>query len=150
MNEINLNEQFIVYVIYKGCSKWFLSDKEIWYLNYEKRIEAYKKIGYEIKLEYIDEKRRDLLYISEDKIPVFLKRIEADECTIDQLKSIYLANEKSDNYMPALYVDFDQKILYSMYNEPASYEDYAMEGWNTKYKNFLEFIPKDRCYWNGN
>ena len=57
MNEINLNEQFIVYVIYKGCGKWFLSDKEIWYLNYEKRMEAYKKIGYEIKLEYIDEKR---------------------------------------------------------------------------------------------
>lgn len=52
--------------------------------------------------------------------------------------------------MPALYVDFDQKILYSMYNEPVSYEDYAMEGWNTKYKNFLEFIPKDRCYWNEN
>lgn len=91
-----------------------------------------------------------MLYISEDKIPVFFKRIEADECTINQLKSIYLANEKSDDYMPALYVDFDQKILYSMYNEPASYEDYAMEGWNTKYKNFLEFIPKDRCYWNEN
>ena len=42
MNEINLNEQFIVYVIYKGCSKWFLSDKEIWYLKELKHI---RKLG---------------------------------------------------------------------------------------------------------
>ena len=53
---IDLNEQFITYVIYKGCGKWYISDKEIWYLDYQKRIEEYRKIGREIKEEYIDEK----------------------------------------------------------------------------------------------
>ena len=52
---IDLNEQFITYVIYKGCGKWYISDKEIWYLDYQKRIEEYRKIGREIKEEYIDE-----------------------------------------------------------------------------------------------
>lgn len=33
---IDLNEQFITYVIYKGCGKWYISDKEIWYLDYQK------------------------------------------------------------------------------------------------------------------
>ena len=37
MVEMDLNEQFIVYVIYKGCGKWYISDKEIWYLDYQKR-----------------------------------------------------------------------------------------------------------------
>ena len=52
---IDLNEQFIVYAIYNGEGKWYISDKEIWYLDYKKRVEAYRKIGCEIKEEYIDE-----------------------------------------------------------------------------------------------
>lgn len=43
MFKIDLNEQFIIYAIYKGCGKWYISDKEVWYLDYQKRIEAYQK-----------------------------------------------------------------------------------------------------------
>ena len=42
MFEIDLNEQFIIYAIYNGEGKWYISDKEIWYLDYKKRIEEYK------------------------------------------------------------------------------------------------------------
>ena len=65
---IDLNEQFITYVIYKGCGKWYISDKEIWYLDYQKRIEEYygkggfdpieNQYGYEYNVEnttYYDE-----------------------------------------------------------------------------------------------
>ena len=45
MLKIDLNEQFIVYAIYNGCGKWYISDKEVWYLDYQKRIESYKKNG---------------------------------------------------------------------------------------------------------
>lgn len=46
-----------------------------------------------------------------------------------------------------MYVDFDKKLLYSMYIEPASYEDYVPVGWNAKYKSFLDIIPAEKCYW---
>lgn len=90
MIEIDLNEQFIIYVVYKGCGKWYISDKEIWYLDYQKRIEAYRKRGYEIKEEYIDEERRDLLYVDEKNALLFLKRIEEDECSTGDLKELFL------------------------------------------------------------
>ena len=144
---IDLNEQFITYVIYKGCGKWYISDKEIWYLDYQKRIEEYRKIGREIKEEYIDEKRKDLLCIEENNVLLFLKRIEEDECSTGDLKNLFLQNQEEEDYRPSLYVDFDKKLLYSMYIEPASYEDYVPVGWNAKYKSFLDIIPAEKRYW---
>ena len=84
MLKIDLNEQFIVYAIYNGCGKWYISDKEVWYLDYQKRIEAYKKIGYEIKEEYIDERG---LYYDFDEItpgPMF----KTNEEMVDYIKHI--------------------------------------------------------------
>ena len=147
MIEIDLNEQFIIYVVYKGCGRWYISDKEIWYLDYQKRIEAYRKRGYEIKEEYIDEERRDLLYVDEKNALLFLKRIEEDECSTGDLKELFLQNQEEDDYMPSLYVNFDKKLLYSMYMEPASYEHYVPVGWIGKFKKFFDIIPEEKCYW---
>lgn len=147
MIEIDLNEQFIIYVVYKGCGKWYISDKEIWYLDYQKRIEAYRKRGYEIKEEYIDEERRDLLYVDEKNALLFLKRIEEDECSTGDLKELFLQNQEEDDYMPSLYVNFDKKLLCSMYMEPASYEHYVPVGWIGKFKKFFDIIPEEKCYW---
>lgn len=147
MIEIDLNEQFIIYVVYKGCGKWYISDKEIWYLDYQKRIEAYRKRGYEIKEEYIDEERRDLLYVDEKNALLFLKRIEEDECSTGDLKELFLQNQEEDDYMPSLYVNFDKKLLYSVYMEPASYEHYVPVGWIGKFKKFFDIIPEEKCYW---
>ena len=147
MLKIDLNEQFIVYAIYNGCGKWYISDKEVWYLDYQKRIEAYKKIGYEIKEEYIDERRRDMLCLGEDNVLSFLKKMEADECSDKELKNIYLQNQGDNDYKPSLYVDFDKKTFYSMYVEPASYEDYVLVGWKAKYVSFLDLISAEKRYW---
>lgn len=127
--------------------KWYISDKEIWYLDYQKRIEAYRKRGYEIKEEYIDEERRDLLYVDEKNALLFLKRIEEDECSTGDLKELFLQNQEEDDYMPSLYVNFDKKLLYSMYMEPASYEHYVPVGWIGKFKKFFDIIPEEKCYW---
>ena len=51
------------------------------------------------------------------------------------------------NYMPSLYVDFDRKELFSIYSEPASYEDYVPPGWKSDFKSFVDLIPKEYCYW---
>ena len=41
----------------------------------------------------------------------------------------------------------EEKTFYSMYVEPASYEDYAPVGWKTKYASFLDLIPAEKRYW---
>lgn len=147
MCEIDLNEQLIIYAIYEKCGKWYISDKEIWYLDYKKRMESYQNAGYEIKEEYIDERRKDLLTIEESNTLLFFKRIETDECSTKDLRKLFFVNLEDDDYKPSLYVDFDNKIFYSMYSEPASYEDYVPLGWYARYENFLKLIPQEKCYW---
>ena len=63
-------------------------------MDYQKRIEACRKRGYEIKDEYIDEKRRDLLCVDEKNALIFLKRIEEDECSTGDLKELFLQNQE--------------------------------------------------------
>ena len=100
-----------------------------------------------VKEEYIDEERRDLLYVDEKNALLFLKRIEEDECSTGDLKELFLQNQEEDDYMPSLYVNFDKKLLYSMYMEPASYEHYVPVGWIGKFKKFFDIIPEEKCYW---
>ena len=144
---IDLNEQFIVYAVFNGDGKWYVSYKDIWFLDYWKRVDAYREKGYEINLEYIDERRKGLLYIDSDNAAAFLKRLEPDEYSTRSLSRIFFEHKGSSDYLPSLYVDFDTKRLYSMYMEPASYEDYAPEDWDAKEKRFLELIPEADRYW---
>lgn len=153
MKKIDTNEEFIVFVIYNGIVNWYVSDKDIWYLDKKKRINAYYDLGYEIKLDYIDERRRDILLLDTNNANVFLSRIENDIISTAELKEIWfgLKGEEKENriynYMPSLFVDFDGKVLLSMYSEPASYEDYAPVGWKTGYEDFKQKIPKEYYYW---
>lgn len=51
------------------------------------------------------------------------------------------------DFRPGLYVDFDSCKLFSLYSEPASYEDYAPKDWESKYFDFMKIIPDDYKYW---
>ena len=147
MREIDLNEQFIVYVILNGEGKWYISDKDIWYLDYNKWIDAYKRIGYEVNRDYLDKRRRNLLCLDGVSVVHFIKQIEADVCSLQELRKIFYANSGDLSCKQSLYVDFDSKLLYSMYEEPASYEDYVPSSWNAKYADFLSLIPTHMRYW---
>lgn len=153
MKQIDVNEKLIVFVIYKGITNWYVSDKDIWYLDKNKRINCYRNLGYEIKIEYVDERRRDILLLDTDNADIFLSRIKGDIILTSELKEIWCNLEGDErenriyNYMPSLYVDFDKKVLLSIYSEPASYEDYAPIGWKAGYDDFKERIPKEYYYW---
>lgn len=77
----------------------------------------------------------------------FLKRIAADECPTSELRKIFFTNQEEVDYKPSLYVDFDKKVLCSMYAEPATYEDYVPTNWYAKYEGFLNLIPAEKHYW---
>ena len=150
MRCFNFDEQIIVYVIHNGEGNWYISDKEIWFLDYSKRLDVFKNIGYEIKEEYVDERRRDLLCLDENSAHLFMKRIESERCSISTLKELVSCNDdrffKSD-FCPSLYIDFDKCEMFSMYSEYAAYENYAPVGWKAKYKRFLDMIPREKQYW---
>lgn len=152
MKKIDLMEEIIVFVIYNGIKNWYVSDKEIWFLDKQKRINLYRNLGYEIKDEWIDESRENLLILDKENADIFLLRINKEIVSSSELKESWLAFENDDeeriNYMPSLYIDFDKKELLSMYSEPVSYEDYVPFDWKSDFKDFIDLIPEEYCYWN--
>ena len=147
-------ENIIVAVIYNNEFKWYVTDKELWFLDYNKLDTAYKNIGISIEEEYEPDERKGIRVINNGNIYVFLQRINKDIAAKDQLNYLLCECIKSRterdeilNFSPVLLANFDDKILYSMFPEPASYEDYVPDGWKGKYEDFTELIPKSQKYW---
>lgn len=117
-----MDDNIIVFVIYNKQKRWYNADRELWFLDENKRMKLYEKAGYKIDELWIDEKRQDIMLLDTNVAEIFLKRIEESQCITSKLQN---------DILPSLYIDFDDKELYSMYSEPASYEDYVPIGWKS-------------------
>ncbi|MGO0062843.1 hypothetical protein ACTID9_22940 [Brevibacillus fluminis] len=142
-------ETIIVLVKYKASNRWFVTDKELWFLDLRKLAKAFKEKGYEIHSPDDFSDRFDMAVVNEDNAEGFLDKISDYEAETEELVRILkegLYGHITDMF-PSLYVDFDGKELISYYPEPASYEYYVPDGWAGKYEPFLENIPEDCRYW---
>lgn len=147
------SENIIVGVFYNKSFSWYVTDKEIWFLDYRKRIAAFKESGFEIKEEYIDEDRQGLLLLDSDNASIFLERIKEYKVDTEWLHEFLIRRRNSEDeswfydFCPSLYVDFDKHRLFSLYSEPASYEQYVPLNWEGSYFDFTELVPKEKQYW---
>ncbi len=146
-------ENIIVGVFCDGKFDWYVTDKEIWYLDYKKRINGYKEMGFDIKEECIDNERQGLLILNSDNANIFLERIENYKFEAEQLRELLIQSKTPTDdtwqfdFRPSLYVNFDTHQLFSLYSEPAFYEDYVPSGWEGEDFDFMELIPENQRYW---
>lgn len=152
-------ENIIVGLKWRDRFAWYVSVKEMWFLV--------ETIGQERAEQWCQEKcfpledavfqedeRYGIPVLNENTIDAFLPRISAYAAPVDELRDFMkLTLELSGRedafytYMPSLYVDFDKKVLYSMYTEPASFEDYVPSHWEGYYQDFLDLIEPEERYW---
>ena len=142
-------ENIIVAVIFNKKFNRYVTDKELWFLDYNKLDNEYKTLGINVEDEYEADERKGIKVLNTENIGMFLQRINKYIATKEELncflcKCIKNRMERDEilNYSPVLLVNFDDKILYSMFPEQASYEEYVPEGWVGKYEDFTEVIPK--------
>ncbi|MFC9446975.1 hypothetical protein ACTJJY_21145 [Bacillus sp. 22475] len=147
-------ENIVVAVIYNDELKWYVTDKELWFLDYNKLDNAYKNLGINIEGTDETEERNGIKVLDNENVKSFLPRIKKYNTTKEELNYLLLENIKSKNegadlldFSPVLLINFDDKILYSMFPEPASYEEYVPKDWDGRYEDFTEFIPESEKYW---
>ncbi|MGY5487792.1 hypothetical protein [Paenibacillus sp. ALE2] len=129
-------KNIIVGVMFQGQWNWYVTEREYWFLNTEM------------------EERFGIAILDETTAGAFLEhiceyKVAAGELTT-MLQTLDEAIQHKDEvleFCPALYVDFDQKVLYSLFPEPASFEHYVPVGWKGEYLNFLEEVPPAERYW---
>ncbi|MCW1242514.1 hypothetical protein [Bacillus pretiosus] len=147
-------KNIIVAVIYKNEFRWYVTDKELWFLDYNKLDNAYKNLGISIEDNDETEERNEIKVLDHENVEVFLVRINQYKTTKEDLNYLLLENIKRKkagedllDYSPVLLINFDNKILYSMFPEPASYENYVPKDWIGTYEDFTELIPTSERYW---
>ncbi|RGL38923.1 hypothetical protein DXC69_02520 [Paenibacillus polymyxa] len=129
-------KNIIVGVMFQGQWNWYVTEREYWFLNTEM------------------EERFGIAILDETTAGAFLEhickyKVAAGELTtmLQMLDEAIQHKDEVLEFCPALYVDFDQKVLYSLFPEPASFEHYVPVGWKGKYLNFLEEVPPAERYW---
>lgn len=142
-------ETIIVLVKYKKTYRWFVTDKEIWFLDLKKLTASYLEKGFEIHNPNDFSDRFGIAVVNENTVEEFLQKISEFEVSNKELNRILVQGAYShiSDMLPSLYVDFDDKKLTSFYPEPASYELYVPNGWLGKYEQFMEHIPEDYRFW---
>lgn len=144
-------ENVIVRVIHKKQFQWYVTDRELWYLDYVKFAQAFE--SHLAVDEYIEPERKGIEILSSGNAELFLKRIQsykADAATLLKLFEDKIeSGEEEDvlDFIPSFLVDFDQKVFYSLFPEPVSFEEYVPSDWKGTYEDFTALIPETEKYW---
>lgn len=146
-------KNIIVGVVYNNEFSWYVTDKELWFLDYYKYNKAFDALGIELYDEVVDE-RKGITILDSNNANNFLNKIDQYLVTSNQLKHLLLEkrkvkDEKEDllDYSPSLFVDFDNRTLMSLFPEPASFEAYVPNDWEGKYEDFTRCISEKDIYW---
>lgn len=148
-------ENVIVGVVYKNAWQWYVTNKDLWFLDYKKLEKAYLDKGFDIQNIIDDNERIGIKVLNnEENEKLFLSNIKEYLVTTNELNSMLKNKAKNKgkfddllDFCPSLFVDFDNKRLFSMFPEPASFEDYVPEGWIGEYVDFTNLVPDKEKYW---
>ena len=145
-------ENIIVGVKWKGEFNWYVSEKEMWFMNETKFSLTEEQRA--MLVEIPDDPRYQLEIVDENTVDIFMPRIEKFKVPVDELCELLefniLTEEFEDAYfdfLPSLYIDFDEKLIVSMFPEPTSFEYYTPDGWEGRYEVFILLVDKKYWYW---
>jgi hypothetical protein len=145
----------IVGVQHQGRWGWYITEKEVWFLDYIKWSEAYGEGTEELGQRWLDDDYCVYFPIVDEKTaPLFLEAIRDYRVETEELREcmmVYIESQADYNEMldlnPALFVDFDNRKFYSNFPEPASFEYFVPDGWIGIYDTFDQYVPENERYW---
>ena len=146
-------QNIIVGVLFRNTFSWYITDKKYWYLDYTKYDSALLASGFKGSDIGDYSGRFHIAILNEDTAEQFLSHI-ADKrvlaSVLSQMRSARIeANSQDDllDFSPCLFVNFDQRQLFSQYPEMIRFEIYIPNGWIGIYRDFTSEIPPDARYW---
>ncbi|MNS31365.1 hypothetical protein D3C72_634190 [compost metagenome] len=126
----------IVGVVFRETWNWYITEREYWFLNTEME----DRFGIEI----LDETTAGAFLDRIDDLRVSTNELAQ---TLEDLRDVFESYDEVLEFIPAIYVNFDERILYSLFPEPMSLEHYVPDGWTGIYQDFLDEVPKQEQYW---
>lgn len=146
-------QNIVVGVLFRHAFAWYVTERDYWYLDYTKYHRALLAAGYAhpISESYAD--RFHIAIVNEHTAELFLSLIADKHVPARALSQMMLARKAHDeqndllDFAPSLFVNFDQKQLFSQYPEMIRFEKYVPDGWSGSYRDFLSEVPEEEKYW---
>ena len=144
------SQNIVVAVIADNQFRWFITEKEVWFLNSVSFAKAFS-------MEATIEEQKMVTYLSEGDSMDFISSIAEFETEYDDLREWILMSEQGSDVwqdsLPSLIVNFDDMTLINYFPEPSGkFHEFLPENWTGKYVgNFEELekiIPLANRYWN--
>jgi len=152
---VQYGENIIVGVKFKEEFDWFVTEKDYWYLDLIKLENSFLNKGYMLFNQGDYSERFDIPILNEKSAATFLNEIKEYKVNMSKLNELVVALDLNKTkrkqiimeFVPSLFIDFDSKLLLSLFPEPASFEEYVPNGWSGIYEDFLHRIPLEERYW---
>jgi hypothetical protein len=146
-------QDIVVGVMFHNTFNWYITDKEYWYLDYTKYDRALLEGGFSNSTLGDYSSRLDIAILDTDTAEHFLSYVEDKRTPASVLSHMMVTRRKNNkeddllDFAPCLFVDFDQKVLFSQYPEMIRFEIYVPDGWTSFYQAFPSKVPENARYW---
>lgn len=149
--EMNLypeySENIIVFVVFQGNGAWYVTNKEMWFLDRVSLAEAFGELPEQKDIELLN----DLVDGNGKLLVNEISKFKVTTQELTELIEIYPSLSEDESILemqPLLYVNIDTRTLINLFPEPSGlFEDYAPKSWSADYGDFWELIPNDFVYW---
>lgn len=149
MITIEYGEKVVVGTIACGKFRWLVCHKDVWVLDYDKWSASFA----DSNMGDLAQSRDDIAVLDLNSFTRLLEMNPNYVVPCEILEGILGSNlrpqyvEDVVEYLPSLYVNFDNKLLLSNFYEPLSFEAYVPDGWRAEHKLFTSLIPEEEVYW---
>ncbi len=147
IDKLEYDNYIIVLVKFKKEFNWYVSEREFWILNYKKYAHSFDPYDNDFS------DRFDIPILDNNNCEDFFKlikdRLVTDEF-IEKMFKLHLPIDNWDNsffLFPSLFIDFDQRKLYTLYDDGINFEYYLPKDWEGSYQNFYDKISDNMRYW---
>ena len=150
----------IVGVIVNHHFNWYICSSDMWTMDIDKYIQAYKEAGLDLDFSYLPEIQQNLHVVTKSNLGTYLEMYEDDwlKVTVKQLIAMIKRSMEEENLnseiilegkalLPDLFIDFDKEEFYSNHLGMKNYERYVPNGWKVFSGRFEHLIPKEQQYW---
>lgn len=129
---------------------WYLTERDVWILDIMKYKEAYEKNGFSFDMDFALSLRNNISVVNEDNYPLYLKEYTDYIIQSSELKKLVEHQDYESTILelrPSLYIDFNQKMLLSLYPELLPFENYIPDHWTGIREDFTSYISEEDRYW---
>lgn len=157
---INKPEINIVGVIANHQFNWYICSNDMWTMDIDKYIRAYKEAGLDLDFSYLPEVQHHLHVVTKSNLETYLELYKDDwlKVTVEELIEMIKRSMEYEEFnsemileekalLPDLLIDFDKEQFYSNHLGMKNYERYVPNGWKIFSGRFDHLIPKEEQYW---